>query len=488
MNSHRPTNWKPGRGQSDRARLVVFDVLMAVEEEEAYANLVLPREIRRAHLNKQDAAYATNLCYGTLRLQGRWDAIISHCISDRSIEDLDSAVRVLLRMGAHQLLDFNTPVHAAINETVVIARNELSQGVAGFVNAVLRRVSERSLAQWKEQLKADAGGKVNTVAFLSTWYSHPQWIVRALDKALRHHGRAHKDILRVLEADNTPAAVTLAARGISVEELREDISRGHMGSAEGQLVDTSVVLHGGDPYRVFAVKDRLAGVQDEGSQLVARALAGAPIETEDDIWLDMCAGPGGKTATLAALAVDRGSQIHANELHPHRLELVLDSIQPWGDIVSVRQGDGRDFSSPEHADIVPANGYARILIDAPCTGIGALRRRPEARWRKQAGDALDLAVIQAELLEAGWKALRPGGVLGYSTCSPYLTETSAIVEEFMANHPDAVKLDTPAIASGESLVELSGSNGELQLWPDIHNSDAMFLSLIAKQPYSSESA
>lgn len=480
MSSQRPTNWKPGRGASDRARLVVFDVLMAVEEDGAYANLALPREIRRARLNKQDASYATNLCYGTLRLLGRWDAILAHCTNGRPIAELDTAVKVLLRMGAHQLLELKTPPHAAINETVVIARNELSQGIAGFINAVLRRVSERTTAQWQQQLKEDAGGKVNSVAFLSTWYSHPQWVVRALDKALQYHGREHKDILHVLRSDNTPASVSLVVRGISVADLREDIRRGHMHSEEGELVDSAVLLRGGDPSRVFAIKDRLAGVQDEGSQLVARTLAAAQLETDDDLWLDMCAGPGGKTATLASIADQRGSRIHANELHPHRLELVLDSIQPWADIVDVREGDGRDFGDSTQEGIIPPNGYARILIDAPCTGIGALRRRPEARWRKEAGDALDLAKLQAELLEAGWNALRPGGVLGYSTCSPYLAETSEIINAFVEKHPEAIRLNTPAIASTQARVDIAGENGELQLWPDLHNSDAMYLALISK--------
>ncbi|QRV02950.1 16S rRNA methyltransferase [Arcanobacterium phocisimile] len=480
MSSQRPTNWKPGRGASDNARLVVFDVLMDVERNGAYANLALPREIRRAHLNKQDAAYATNLCYGTLRLQGRWDAIIAHCTNGRSVNDLDTEVKVLLRMGAHQLLEFGTPAHAAINETVVIARNELSQGIAGLVNAVLRRVSERSLPQWQAQLKQDSGNKVNSVSFLATWFSHPQWIIRALDKALQYHGRPHKDILNVLRSDNTPASVALAARGLSIEELRADIERGHMHSSEGHLVENAVLLDGGDPHRVFAVKDRLAGVQDEGSQLVAQTLAAAQLETDDDLWLDMCAGPGGKTATLAGIAEERGARIHANELHPHRLDLVIDSVQPWSNLVDVRQGDARDFGGEEAVGILPENGYARILIDAPCTGIGALRRRPEARWRKEAGDAIDLAKLQAELLEAGWKALRPGGVLAYSTCSPYLPETSEIIQAFGDKHPDAIRLDTPAIASTQSRIPLTGVNGELQLWPDLHNSDAMYLALLAK--------
>lgn len=472
MSDKRPSNWRPGRSSSDPARTVVFDVLCEVETNDAYANLILPKAIRHARLNKQDAAYATNLCYGTLRMQGRWDAIISHCTAGRPIDQIDPEVKVLLRMGAHQLLDMKTPPHAAINETVVIARNELSSGPSGFINAVLRRVSERSLAQWQDQLKADAGGKANSVTFLSTWFSHPSWIIRALDKALQAHGRTHKDILSVLKANNRPASVALVAREISTDALATDISRGHMDSEPGALVDSAVLLKGGDPHRVFAVKDRLAGVQDEGSQLVARTLAAAPLDTDDDLWLDLCAGPGGKTATLAALAGERGVRVRANELHEHRLDLVADSTEPWSDIVDLRLGDGRELGESEE--------YSRVLVDAPCTGIGALRRRPEARWRKEAGDGLDLAALQLELLEAGWAAVKPGGVVGYCTCSPYLLETSEVVEAFLERHPEVERLNTPEIATSQAKMELTGVNGELQLWSDLHQSDAMFLSLLRK--------
>lgn len=470
----RPDNWRPGRSQSDPARLVVFDVLMQVEVNDAYANLVLPKEIRRAHLGKQDAAFATNLAYGTLRMQGRWDAILAHGTNGRPIAELDPPVRVLLRMGAHQILAMSTPEWAAINEMVKIARNEVGTGASGFVNAALRRVSEKSLAEWQQVLKENAKGKTNSPKFLGQWFSHPEWIVLALDRSLKANGRTHRDLLSVLKSDNTPAKVALVAREIEPHALMEDARRGHMDADEGALVDSAVVIAGGDPHRVFAVQDGLAGVQDEGSQLIARTFAAAPIEGKDELWLDMCAGPGGKTATLAAMAGLRGARIHANEPHEHRLDLVADSVGPWSDIVDLRLGDGRTLGAEE------AGKYDRILVDAPCTGIGALRRRPESRWRKQAGDALDLAKLQGELLDSGWDALREGGILMYSTCSPYLAETHDVVAAFRERHPEARVLDTPAIASTQAKTELTGVDGMLQLWPDLNESDAMFMVILAK--------
>ncbi|MCI5825146.1 MAG: 16S rRNA methyltransferase [Arcanobacterium sp.] len=474
MSDHRPTHWRPGRQVSDPARAVVFETLLAVYLDGAYANIELPHQIRRAHLNKQDSAYATNLCYGTLRLQGRWDAIAAHCMGERPADSLDPEVRVLIRMGIHQLLGFGTPAHAAIYETVKLARNEIGSGASGFVNAVLHRASERSEWQWRDQLLADAGGQLNSVRFLAQWFSHPAWIVRAIDEALKASGRTHRDLLAVLEADNTPASVALAARDLSVAQLQADIERGHMHSTSGVLVDSAVVLESGDPGRIFAVRDARAGVQDEGSQLVARTFATAPLIGRDELWLDMCAGPGGKTATIAAVAGQRGATVYANELHEHRLELVEQATQPWSDIVQLRRGDGRELGELE------PGRYDRVLVDAPCTGIGALRRRPEARWRKQAGDGIDLATLQGELLDSAFACSRVGGIVMYSTCSPYIHETRAVVDAFLKRHAGAELLDAPAIASAQSLMELTGVGKQLQLWQDLHQSDAMYMAIVRK--------
>ncbi len=476
MSDRRPKNWRPGRRPSDRARRLAFEVLCSVEADGAFANLVLPKRLSAAHFNKPDASFATNICYGTLRLQGRWDAIISLCTQGRNAADLDLPVKILLRMGAHQLLELNTPAHAAIFETVSLARNTVGTGASGFVNAVLRRISERTLRQWREALRdVCGGGKYNSVDFLAAWFSHPQWIVRAYAEALGANGREKKDLLKVLAANNEAPEVALAAREISVEELQADIARGKMHSEKGRLVDSAVILKDGDPHRIFAVRDRLAGVQDEGSQLVAQITAHAPIAGNDGMWLDMCAGPGGKTALLAAAAGKRGAHIYANELHAHRLSLVESAVSPRSADVSLRNGDGRDIGEEE------PERYDRILIDAPCTGIGSLRRRPESRWRKNAADALNLAKVQGELLDSGMQALRVGGLLVYSTCSPYLRETHEVVRSFLARHPEAELRDIVKTASALSQVTFPEGRKTLQLWPDTDASDAMFVAGFTKK-------
>lgn len=467
----RPEGWHPGRQEANAARLVAFEVLRAVDEDDAYANLVLPVEIARAGLNKLDAAYATNLCYGTLRMRGRWDAIISRCAKGRRIYDIDPPVLDLLRMGCEQLLAMETPPHAAIHETVVIARNFFGQGTGGFVNAVLRRISEKA-GQWPEIVRSSTASHTE---FLSLWHSHPRWIVEALEESLEASGRSRDDVESVLAAHNAPAKVALAARAISPEALAERVEAAKMEAFPGYLMPNAVLLGRGDPHRLHPVRDGLAGVQDEGSQLIAALFAAAPIEGKDELWLDMCAGPGGKTATLAAIAQGRGARIHANEPQEHRLDLVAASVEPWEDTVALRLGDGRELGTQE------PDAYDRVLVDAPCSGLGALRRRPEARWRKDPKDIPGLAKLQRQLLASAFKALRPGGALVYSTCSPVLAETRDVVRDFLAAHGRAKLLDAGEVANRVAIRDVSARDGMVQLWADTDRTDGMFIALIAKK-------
>ncbi len=466
----RNDGWVPRRTKSDLARLVAYDVLRAVHADGAYANLVMPKAIRQARLGKLDAAFATNLAYGTLRMERRWDAIVARCTRGRRLDDVDPDVLDIVRLGCHQLLDFRTPVHAAINESVKLARNELGQGAGGFVNAVLRRVAERG-EDWQDIIRKSTASREE---FLAVWHSHPRWVVEKLVASLEANGRSESDIEGLLEADNAPAKVALVARDISADQLREKIAAARMDWSDPVLMDSAVLLDSGDPHRLWAVQDGEAGVQDEGSQLIAALAANAPVDGPDRLWLDLCAGPGGKTATMAAAAANRGARIHANEPQPHRLDLVAGNVRPWADIVALREGDGRDLGEQE------AGTYDRVLVDAPCTGLGALRRRPESRWRKSPEDLRDLAALQSALLDSGFAALRPGGMLVYSTCSPVLEETRGIVEGFLSRHEDAAVVDAAPLATALAKREVTGKDGMIQLWPDLDDTDAMFIALLSK--------
>ncbi len=239
------------------------------------------------------------------------------------------------------------------------------------------------------------------------------------------------------------------------------------GGTPGPYSPYAVRMAGGDPAALDAVRERRAGVQDEGSQLCALALAGAPLDGRDERWLDLCAGPGGKAALLAALAADRGATLTANELREHRAQLVRTVTAPWR--VEVRVGDARTVPPID-------GGYDRVLVDAPCTGLGALRRRPEARWRRGPGDVAELAALQRDLLATALRLVRPGGVVAYVTCSPHPAETADVVAAVTGDGAGGPQLlDARAAFPG---VPSLGAGPTVQLWPHRHGTDAMFCALL----------
>ncbi len=441
---------------------------------------MLPKLIRRARLDTRDAALATELVYGTLRWRGRYDAVLEAC-TDRPLATLDAPVLDALRLGAHQLLATRIPPHAAVSATVGLARSEIGSGPSGFINAVLRRVGERDAETWLGELTEG----LTTLEALAMRESHPAWIVRALRESLVLHGRSVAELPQLLAADNLAPLVSLLARpGLcTVEELVA------AGAEPGRWSAYAATLPSGDPGRIEAVAERRARVQDEGSQLVALALAGVELPgadrdagaagtdaggTDPDTrWLDLCAGPGGKTALLAALATERGARVTAVEVAPHRAELVSSGLLET-DPVEVITADGRTFGDDHAAS------YDRVLVDAPCTGLGALRRRPEARWRRQPGDLATLAPLQRALLDSALAACRPGGVVAYATCSPHPAETLLVIEDAQRRHPGLRLLDAPAAirrAADKDLGDL-GTGPTAQLWPHHHGTDAMFLALL----------
>lgn len=450
----------------------------------AYANLALPKLLREKRIHGRDAAFATELVYGATRLSGLYDAITARA-AGRPVEQIDPAVLDSIRLGAHQVLGMRVPTHAAVDETVALARQVNGSGAAGFVNAVMRRISERGLDEWLEVVTEGVGDPTESLAIRT---SHPLWIVKALRAALIGHGRvaasdAEPELARLLEADNAAAKVSLAARpGLAtVAELAAS------GAVASSTSPVGAVLPDGDPGAIAAVREGRAAVQDEGSQLVALAIATAEVGAgaiTGERWLDLCAGPGGKAGLLASIAVQRRIPFVANEVNEHRARLVEQTLAAAaaaavevGTTVEVRHGDGRDLGRGT------PGAYSRVLIDAPCTGLGALRRRPEARWRRRPQDVATLATLQRELLASGIEATRAGGVIGYATCSPHLNETRFVVQDVLKKRDDVELEDARPLfldGAGAPLPEL-GDGPYVQLWPHVHGTDAMFLAVLRKR-------
>jgi 16S rRNA (cytosine967-C5)-methyltransferase len=442
------------------ARLVAAQLLQRVDETDAYANILLPQLIAQQRLDSRDAGLAQELAFGTLRRRNTLEEI---CLvaANRPRSDLDEGTLRLLALGAYQLLLTRIPSHAAINESVEIAKKTGQAKASGLINAVLRKVMAKTWDEWLAELEANA--KTETER-LSLRYSHPEWMVSALKLALVADGRA-AELERLLEADNESPLVNLVALPGRKAPSDSRLER-HPSSPIGYE------LAEGNPANLGSVLAGDMRVQDAGSQLVALSVVAAKKVDADEQWLDLCAGPGGKAVLLAALAAQSGATLTANEPSIHRAKLVRDSLEHAGFKLKVTEADGRDVRG----------SFDRILIDAPCTGLGALRRRPESRWRKDPKDVKQLTQLQLELVEAAWRNLKPGGTLVYSTCSPHPAETTGVIEAALKQFSATAELlnATEIVGSVEPNLRLTPGRRTVQLWPHRDSTDAMFIAILRK--------
>jgi 16S rRNA (cytosine967-C5)-methyltransferase len=386
--------------------------------------------------------------------------VLDRCVN-RPLRGLDTEVLDVLRLGTHQLLGMRVPAHAAVATSVDLAREVAGVGPSMFVNAVLRKVAARDLDGWLTVVAPPYDE--DPLGHLAVVHAHPRWIAAAVKDAL---GDAAAETADALAADNEPARVTLAAwpGRATVDELRA------AGAEPGSWSPYAAVLAEGDPSALDAVAQGRAGVQDEGSQLVALALARVPVDGRDPRWLDLCAGPGGKSALLAGLAAERSARLLAVERQPHRAALVRRALADGAGVLGTLIADGtRPPWQP--------GSFDRVLVDVPCTGLGALRRRPDARWRRQPEDVDALVPLQTRLLEAALDSVRSGGVVGYVTCSPHVRETRGVVDAVLAGRHDVERLDARPYLSG---VPDLGTGPDIQLWPHRHHTDAMYLALLRR--------
>ncbi|MBB4909031.1 RsmB/NOP family class I SAM-dependent RNA methyltransferase [Actinophytocola algeriensis] len=454
----------PGRPPvDDPARQAALDTLREVRARDAYANLLLPQILRERRITGRDAALATELAYGACRCIGLLDQVLDACI-DRPLAKVEPALLDVLRLGCYQLLRTRIPPHAAVASTVDLVRAGHGSRSSGFVNAVLRKVSERSEEEWLDSLAPDP--EKDRIGNLAMREAHPRWVARVFADSL---GTTGDELETALAADNERPAVHLVARPgeITAEELAA-MTGGEV--APYSPYGVRLAAGAGDPAGLDPVRERLASVQDEGSQLCAVALTRPKLEGEDSRWLDLCAGPGGKSALLGALLAIQGGRLDAVEKAPHRARLVEQSTQ--GLPITVHVGDSR---SPAALGL-ESGTFDRVLVDAPCTGLGSLRRRPESRWRRQPSDVGELTKLQRELLLTAVDLVRPGGVVGYVVCSPHLSETIGIVAD-VVRRTGVTALDTrEAFPDMPSL----GDGPYVQLWPHRHGTDAMFCALLRK--------
>ena len=435
----------------DAARLLAFDLLTEVNRNEGYSNLLLPQALNASKLDDRDRSLVTELLYGTIRMQGKHDWVLAQ-ISDRPWSEVDPGIVDICRLGVHQIHEMRIPDHAAVAATVEVARKRIGESKASFVNALLRSVTRKSIEEWFAPLNQ----MTDVVERFAIQFSHPEWIVSAYYDLLKNWD----EVELALKINNEAATPTLVSwPGFSTQQDLIDIG--------GEPTEFSPygVHWKGNPGALDLIKSRKIGVQDEGSQLVAAVFAKV---AQGSSWLDLCAGPGGKAALLSSIARQRDIRFTANEVSAARAVLVTQVVH--GDRVLV--SDGRTIGSS-------AEKFDAILIDAPCTGLGALRRRPEVRWRRTLQDLRALTQLQRELVESAIQALRPGGVLGYATCSPHLAETSIQVADIKKKHPELQQVIVDEYLPS-SLVGAT-RDGAMSLWTHKHGTDAMYLALFRKE-------
>lgn len=431
------------------ARLVAYELLARVNRDDSYINLLLPSFLKKSSVSEQDRGLVQELSYGSLRWQLQYDAIIDHIANGRQI---DTEVRIALRLGLHQLFRMRVPAHAAINESVELIKS-LAPKAAGFANAILRNADRTGLPRLTDEVTKGFG----TVQKFSILHSHPEWVVRALIDSLALDSRT--DVESLLTANNETPKVNLAALSQgSKERLQED------GAIASKISPIGFTIEG-NPERYLA---RDVRVQDFGSQLVALVLLN--LSKPGARFLDMCSGPGGKSAVLLS-GLTAGGRLVCYEPSSHRAKMVHEAVGS-DERCEIIEGLGQS---------VPASSFDSVLLDAPCSGLGSLRRKPESRWRKTTAQLSQLEQTQAELLDAGLNSLRSGGVLVYSTCSPVISETNTQVVDALARHPNVELVDLkPTLQVISPTLKLNERRRTIQLWTDLHSTDAMFMAAFRK--------
>ncbi|AGL02241.1 16S rRNA (cytosine(967)-C(5))-methyltransferase RsmB [Desulfoscipio gibsoniae] len=448
--------------QKISARETALKVLLAVEEREAYANLALGAVLDKMNPGKLDRAFITELVYGTLRTQNTLDWALSRYLR-RSLPELTAAVRNILRLGTYQILFMDrVPDSAAVNESAILARRHGHEGIVKFVNGVLR-----NLVRGKKQLNYPDPNE-DPVQYIALRHSHPAWLVR---RWLNDFGFAETEAL--CAANNQPAPNTVRVNTLktSAAELIEKLATLGVKATRGQYAVDCLQLQGFVSLGGLApFKEGLLQAQDESSILVGQAVRPAPGSRV----LDVASAPGGKATHLAQLMQNQGV-IMALDVHEHKIKLIEENCRRLGvQIVQPVLADARQI--PEKY-----TGWADyVLVDAPCSGLGVLRRRPDARWRKGEEQLAALAELQAQILESAAAVLKPGGVLVYSTCTITCEENLGQVKSFLHKHADF---------QWESLAELlpdsldytaTMGRGYLQLLPHIHGLDGFFIARLRK--------
>jgi 16S rRNA (cytosine967-C5)-methyltransferase len=425
-----------GRPLNKKPRFLCWQFLVDAERSQKYINLEI--ENLYTKLEKKDRPFVTELIFGSVRQRARLDHVINRYLE----RELDPELRLLLQLVAYEALFMTTADHAIGQEYVEIAKVGLGKARATLVNAVARKLIANRKSLFNEK---------DLPLSLST--SHPEWIVKSFAQIL-----PSSLLERELHSHNEPARVQV----VSFETLDVKVAKK---SSDLPFGYTLLV----PPSELAEIKKGSAFVQDFGSQLVSEILLKLDPDRKGR-WLDMCAGPGGKFSYLSHF-ISKDSLLGI-ELHSHRANLIKSRLSEANIIV----GDAREVSNE-----LPKESFDVVLIDAPCSGLGALRRRPDARWRKSESDLKELVQLQSQLLQSARELIKPRGVIAYITCSPHLLETQVQVKDFLHQYPDMTIKPIPPNWLPERYSDSLLEDGTLQLMTYRDETDGMYMAILERK-------
>ena len=435
-------------------RDAALSILIEINENQAYSNLLLNRTIKKYTIDPKDRGLLTELTYGTLQHRLALDYYLEPFVRGK----LDKWVRELLRLSIYQIVFLTKiPPHAVVHEAVEIAKRRGHKRIAPTVNGILRSVLREGVRSI-EDINDDAER-------ISIETSHPKWLI---DRWIKQFGK--EEALAMAHENNNPARMTARVNSLksTVDEAISALNSEGIEATAGQVVAESVQTASGSLANTAAFSNGLLTIQDESSMLPVLALDVKPGMKV----LDMCAAPGGKTTFIAEKMNDTG-EIYAHDLHDHKLALIESNAERLGiKSIQTKSGDSRELTT-----IYKPASFDRILVDAPCSGLGVIRRKPEIKYNKTEQDLKNLSDIQQQLLEVAYQLIKPDGIIVYSTCTVEYDENEGLVREFLNTHSDLHLTELDGIQSN---VPLPIENNMLQVLPQHFGSDGFFVAAFQK--------
>ncbi len=445
----------------DHARETALKILFEINEKGAYSNIELNKQLTGGEFSELDRAFVTELVYGVVKWKLTLDRLIA-ANSNIRMSKLSPWILNILRLGAYQLIYMTkVPASAACNESVKLAGRYGHKASAGFVNAILRKIAREGLNNVIPDSAADLTGH------LSVKHSYPKFLVA---KYLELFGAEFTEEL--LEAGNRSPELTVRANTlrVSADELKQELEKEGVSAESGRYVKAALVIKSPLPVgRLDSFRKGLFQVQDESSMLPAAVLAPEP----GDIILDACSAPGGKAVNMAQMMQNRGRVI-ARDIHEHKLRLIDEAASRLG--TSIVESELHDAAEP---DPMHEAYFDKVLLDAPCSGLGIVRRKPDIKWARENSDIRSITALQEKLLQNVSKAVKPGGILVYSTCTILPEENECIVRRFIESNPEFCEDMIAPYLPSELAAHAKGCM--LQVYPNRDGIDGFFIARLRRK-------